>query len=97
MTTLGETMRAVVLREHGGPEVLRSEIIPTPIAGPGQVRVRIAAVALNHMDLWVRRGGPAFHVEYPHRLGCDIAGVVDAVGDASDAGLVGTKVVVQHQ
>ena len=95
MTTLGETMRAVVLREHGGPEVLRSEIIPTPIAGPGQVRVRIAAVALNHMDLWVRRGGPAFHVEYPHRLGCDIAGVVDAVGDASDAGLVGTKVVVQ--
>lgn len=88
------TMQAMVLREHGGPEVLRLETLPTPEPGPGQVRVRIHAVALNHLDIWVRRGGPVFHLEYPHRLGSDIAGVVDAVGPGATAS-VGPKVVVQ--
>jgi len=83
-----------VLREHGGPEVLREEQLPIPEPGPREVRVKIRAVSLNHLDLWVRRGGPAFHLEYPHRLGSDIAGVVDAVGPGARA-TVGTKVVVQ--
>lgn len=87
-------MQAIVLREHGGTEVLRAEQLPIPEPGPKEVRVRIRAVALNHLDLWVRRGGPAFHLEYPHRLGSDIAGVVDAVGPGATA-TVGTKVVVQ--
>jgi NADPH:quinone reductase-like Zn-dependent oxidoreductase len=88
------TMTAMVLREHGGPDVLRLEQLPVPEPGPGEVRVRVRAVALNHMDLWVRRGGPAFKLEYPHRLGCDIAGTVDAVGPGAIAE-VGAKVVVQ--
>ena len=75
-----ETMNAVVLREHGGPEVLSHEAIPKPEPGPGEVRVAVRAVAMNHLDLWVRRGSPAFHLEYPHRLGSEIAGVVDALG-----------------
>jgi NADPH:quinone reductase-like Zn-dependent oxidoreductase len=87
-------MQAMVLREHGGPEVLRREELPIPEPGPGQVRVRIRAVALNHLDIWVRKGGPAFHLEYPHRLGSDIAGVVDAVGPGATA-IVGAKTVVQ--
>lgn len=87
-------MKAIVLREHGGPEVLRAEELPTPEPGPGEVRVRIRAVALNHLDLWVRRGGPAFHLEYPHRLGADIAGTIDAVGPGV-ALEVGGKCVVQ--
>ncbi len=88
-------MFAVVLREHGGPEVLRSEKLPIPEPGPRQVRVKIAAVALNHLDLWVRRGGPAFHLEYPHRLGSDIAGTIDAVGPGVSGVTVGQKTVVQ--
>ena len=87
-------MKAIVLREHGGPEVLQLEELPTPEPGPGEVRVRVRAVALNHLDLWVRRGGPAFHLEYPHRLGSDIAGTVDAIGPGAVAE-VGAKVVVQ--
>ena len=87
-------MQAIVLREHGGPEVLRPEQLPMPEPGPGQVRVRIRAVALNHLDIWVRRGGPAFHLEYPHRLGSDIVGEVDAAGPGATAA-VGKKVVVQ--
>jgi NADPH:quinone reductase-like Zn-dependent oxidoreductase len=80
------TMRAVVLHEHGGPEVLREELLPVPQPGPGEVRVRVRAVALNHLDLWVRRGGPAFHLEYPHRLGSDIAGEIDAIGPGRGPG-----------
>ncbi len=88
------TMTAMVLREHGGPEVLRLEQLPVPEPGPGEVRVRIRAVALNHLDIWVRRGGPAFKLEYPHRLGSDIVGVIDALGPGA-RGEVGAKVVVQ--
>jgi NADPH:quinone reductase-like Zn-dependent oxidoreductase len=90
------TMEAVVLREHGGPEVLQRETIERPEPGPGQVRVAIKAVALNHLDIWVRRGGPAFHLEYPHRLGSDVAGVIDAFGPgAAPSGLaVGDRVVL---
>lgn len=90
-----ETMRAVVLSEHGGPEVLRVANVERPEPGPGQVRVRIRAVALNHLDLWVRRGGPAFrHLVYPHRLGADIAGEVDAIGDGCQGVTPGEKVIV---
>jgi NADPH:quinone reductase-like Zn-dependent oxidoreductase len=87
-------MNAMVLREHGGPDVLRLEQLAIPEPGPGEVRVRIRAVALNHLDLWVRRGGPAFKLDYPHRLGSDIAGTIDAVGPGVDD-KVGAKVVVQ--
>src|SRR5262245_36482815 len=89
------TMDAVVLREHGGPEVLKREAIERPEPGPGEVRVRVRAVALNHLDLWVRKGGPAFHLEYPHRLGADIAGEIDAAGAGVDDVKPGGKVVVQ--
>jgi len=87
-------MRAMVLRDHGGPEVIKLEQLSVPEPGPGEVRVRIRAVALNHLDIWVRRGGPAFKLEYPHRLGSDIAGELDALGPGA-SGQVGTKVVVQ--
>ncbi|MBA3540651.1 MAG: zinc-binding dehydrogenase [Deltaproteobacteria bacterium] len=87
-------MQAVVLREHGGPQVLRSERLPIPTPGPGEVRVRIRAVSLNHLDIWVRRGGPAFKLEYPHRLGSDITGTIEEIGPGVSASL-SAKVVVQ--
>jgi NADPH:quinone reductase-like Zn-dependent oxidoreductase len=89
------TMTAMVLREHGGPDVLRLEQLPRPEPGPGEVRVRVAAVALNHIDLWVRKGGPAFHLDYPHRLGADIAGTIDALGPGVTDVEVGARTVVQ--
>jgi len=88
------TMQAIVIREHGGPEVLRAEELPVPEPGPGEVRVRVRAVGLNHLDLWVRRGGPAFHLEYPHRLGACVAGTIEAVGPGVAAEL-GARTVVQ--
>jgi NADPH:quinone reductase-like Zn-dependent oxidoreductase len=85
---------AVVLRKHGGTEVLERETIDLPEPGPREVRVRVRAVALNHLDLWVRRGIPGLKLEYPHRLGSDVVGEVEAVGPGARAGKVGDKVVV---
>lgn len=86
---------AMVLDAHGGPEVLsRREIALLP-PGPCSARVRVHAVAMNHMDLWVRRGGPHFKLEYPHRLGCDIAGVVEELGPGARGLAVGDRVMVQ--
>jgi NADPH:quinone reductase-like Zn-dependent oxidoreductase len=78
-------MRAITLREHGDESVLRLEELPTPEPGPRQVRVRVRACALNHLDLWVRRGLPNLKLSYPHLLGSDIAGEIEAVGAGLEA------------
>ncbi|HEY2747889.1 MAG TPA: zinc-binding dehydrogenase [Polyangia bacterium] len=87
-------MRAVVLRQHGGPEVLSVEDVPELHAGPGEVRVRVAAVAMNHLDIWVRNGLPHLKLEYPFRLGADVAGTVDEVGAGVRGVAAGDEVVV---
>jgi NADPH:quinone reductase-like Zn-dependent oxidoreductase len=70
-------MRAVVIREHGGTDKLLFEDLPTPVAKPGEVLVRVEAVALNHLDLWVRKGQAGGRTRLPHILGSDIAGTAD--------------------
>ncbi len=86
-------MRAAVFHEHGGPEVVRVEDRPTPEPGPGEVRLAVRAAAMNHLDLWVRRGLP-IETTMPHVGGSDMAGVVDAVGAGVDPAVVGARVVV---
>ena len=88
-------MQAMVLRRHGGPEVLERETIDLPPPGPREVQVRVRAVAMNHMDLWVRRGLPNLKLEYPHRLGCDVAGEVLELGPGARQGKVGQRVLLQ--
>ncbi len=72
-------MKAVRIHQFGGPEVLTYEDIPEPVLRYDQVLVRVRACALNHLDLWVRKGLPG--VQLPHILGSDIAGEVAGVGD----------------
>jgi NADPH:quinone reductase-like Zn-dependent oxidoreductase len=88
-------MEAMVIEGHGGPEVLQRRTIDIGDPGPREVRVRVRAVALNHLDLWVRRGGPAFKLCFPHRLGSDIAGEVEALGAGARGVQVGDRVMVQ--
>jgi NADPH:quinone reductase-like Zn-dependent oxidoreductase len=88
-------MRAVFIESHGGPEVVRFGEIPDPEPGPGQVRVRVVAAALNHLDLWVRGGIPGIDQTFPHVLGADGAGVVDAVGPGVDDVAPGDEVYIQ--
>lgn len=79
-------MKAVLFRTHGGPEVLEEADLPTPEPGPGEVLLRVEAVAMNHLDLWVRTGLPGAQIPMPHLLGAEIAGIVEAIGPAPGGG-----------
>ncbi|MBX5475105.1 MAG: zinc-binding dehydrogenase [Thermoleophilia bacterium] len=85
-------MRAVRIHEDGGPEVLVLEEAPDPVAGPGEVLVRLRASALNHLDVWIRKGLPS--VRKPRILGADGAGVVEALGEGVSGFEPGQPVVI---
>jgi len=84
-------MKAVVLQGTGGTDQLVYGDVPTPEAGPGQVRVALEAAALNHRDIWIRRGLYA-GISLPVILGSDGVGRVDAVGEGVDEKLLGKRV-----
>jgi NADPH:quinone reductase-like Zn-dependent oxidoreductase len=73
-------MRAALFRRHGGPEVMEIGDVPVPTPSAGEVQIRVTAVALNHIDLWLRQGLPALKVALPHVAGGDVCGVVSAFG-----------------
>lgn len=86
-------MRSARFHTHGPPDVLRLDDVPVPQPGHGEVRVEVRAAALNHLDLWVRRGLP-IETTMPHTGGSDVAGTVDALGPGVDTVEVGDRVVV---
>lgn len=101
-----ETMRAMRIARHGGPEVLEEVEAAVPAPKAGEVLVRVGAVALNNTDLWTREGaygrpedpqalsgwrGP---IDFPRIQGADVAGRVVAAGAGADERLVGRRVVV---
>jgi NADPH:quinone reductase-like Zn-dependent oxidoreductase len=73
-------MKAVRFHAHGGPEVLRYEEMPEPAAGAGEVLVRVRACALNHLDIWERRGLERVRIPLPHVSGSDVAGEIVSGG-----------------
>lgn len=74
-------MKAVLIREHGPVEQVEiATDLPVPEPGPGEVRLRVRAAALNYLDIWVRNGWPGIKLMYPHILGADAAGTIDALG-----------------
>ena len=85
-------MRAVRIHEDGGPDVLVLEEVPDPVAGPGEVLIRLHASALNHLDVWIRKGLPS--VPKPRILGADGAGTVEALGEGVDGFEPGQRVVI---
>jgi NADPH:quinone reductase-like Zn-dependent oxidoreductase len=72
-------MKAIRIYEFGGPEVLRYEDVPDPKPRNDQVLVRVRACAMNHLDIWVRKGLPG--VRLPHIPGSDVAGEIAEVGE----------------
>jgi NADPH:quinone reductase-like Zn-dependent oxidoreductase len=85
-------VRAVRIHEDGGPEVLVLEEAPDPVPGEGEVLVRLHASALNHLDVWIRKGLPS--VPKPRILGADGAGVVAALGAGVTGFEPGERVVI---
>jgi NADPH:quinone reductase-like Zn-dependent oxidoreductase len=87
-------MKASYFREHGGLDKIRYGDLPDPVPGPGQVRIRIRAGALNHLDIFVRNGIPGIPVRLPHVMGSDGAGVVDSIGPGVKQAKPGDEVVL---
>src|ERR1700730_18515261 len=85
-------MKAVRVHEFGGPEVLRYEDAPDPKLRKDQVLVRVKACAMNHLDLWVRKGMPG--VNLPHILGSDVAGEIVEVGEYVTGFTTGQRVLL---
>ena len=85
-------MKAVRIHEDGGPDVLRTRTSRTRRQAPDEVLIRLRASALNHLDLWVRKGLPS--VPKPRILGADGAGTVEALGEGVDGLELGQRVVI---
>jgi len=86
-------VKAVRFHRHGDPSVLRYEDAPEPELLPGEVLVRVRACALNHLDVWARRGLPGIDTPMPHISGSDVAG--DVVGSAALDLMLGRRVMLQ--
>ncbi|MCS7157352.1 MAG: zinc-binding dehydrogenase [Blastocatellia bacterium] len=87
-------MKAVRFHAHGDVDVLRYEDVPEPQIGPTEVLVRVRACALNHLDLWLRRGLPGRSIPLPRIVGSDIAGEIAEVGSAVTRVTVGQRVLI---
>ncbi len=88
-------MKAVVFKEHGGPEVLECGEAPEPKIRANEVLVEVRACALNHLDVWARKGLPGIEISLPHILGNDIAGVVREAGELVTWVRAGDEVMLQ--
>ena len=87
-------MQAVILERFGGPENLKSADLPKPAPAAGEALVRVRACALNHLDIFVRDGIPAYKIPLPHILGCDVAGEVAEIGAGVTSVKTGDRVAV---
>jgi NADPH:quinone reductase-like Zn-dependent oxidoreductase len=88
-------MKAVVLHEYGGPDKLKYEAVPDPVAGQGEVLVRVAASSVTPIDYKMRSGEAKnlFPLELPAILGRDFSGIVRAVGERVSGFAPGDKVM----
>ncbi len=78
-------MKAWRISQHGGLENLKRIELPSPVPSSSQVRIKVEAVGLNHMDLWVRKGVTGHRFPLPITPGCDISGVIESTGtEAAD-------------
>ncbi len=87
-------MKALYFNEHGELDVLRFGEVPDPEPGLDQVLLCVRACALNHLDIWVRRGWPGLNLEMPHWCGADVAGEIAGLGENVTGWEIGQKVVV---
>jgi len=87
-------MKAVVFHEHGGVDKLRYEDRPDPPMKENEVLIRVKACALNHLDIWGRRGLPGIQIPLPHISGSDICGEVISAGKLVSRVHAGDDVIV---
>jgi len=94
---MSSTMRAVRVREHGPPDVLKVEQVPKPKPGDKEVLIRVRAAGVNPFETHIRAGHYSLAVKLPYTPGCDSAGEVEAVGSAVTKFKVGDRVFTTKQ
>jgi NADPH2:quinone reductase len=94
-TGRGAVMKAAQIYDYGGPQAFRIEEVPEPVPGRGEIRVKIAAAAVNPVDVKSRRGylKQWMPLSFPARLGGDVAGIVDALGEGVTQFRIGDRVM----
>jgi NADPH:quinone reductase-like Zn-dependent oxidoreductase len=93
---MGEGVRAIVIHETGGPEVLKLENVPDPEPGPGQVLIRTEAIGVSHTEAALRAGGFPLPTPLPAVFGFEAAGVVIEAAHGIDKTLTGRRVVMMN-
>ena len=86
-------MKAILIREFGGPRVLRYETVETPAPGPAEVLIKVHAIGVNHMEIDLREGRSGFDFPLPHVMGGEGAGEIVAVGAGECGFSVGDRVM----
>src|SRR5581483_8009613 len=87
-------MRAALLHGYGSADLFRMATVPEPVPGPGQIRVRVAGAGVNPVDIKARREElPWLPLTFPARLGGDVAGIVDAIGEGVTDFKIGDRVM----
>ena len=87
-------MKALYFKEHGDLDVIQYGDVADPKPGVREVLVRVRACAINHLDIWVRRGWPGLKLEMPHWCGADVAGEIIELGEGVSGWEIGQRVVV---
>jgi len=90
-------MKAAYIEQTGPPENIKIGELPRPEPGPGQVLVRVRAVALNPIDLYIRSGMVAFPLAFPYIIGCDLGGTVEKIGAGVKKVKAGDRVWASNQ
>jgi NADPH:quinone reductase-like Zn-dependent oxidoreductase len=87
-------MRAITIHRHGGPEEIMLDEVPRPVPGRGEVVVKLASAALNHLDIWVRSGIHGLRLDFPHVMGSDGSGTIDEIGEGVEGAFAGQGVLI---
>ncbi len=87
-------MKTIVFYQHGESEVLQFHQMDTPTPSYKEALIQVKAVALNHLDIWVRKGWAGLSLQMPHILGSDISGIVADVKNEQDRSWIGQEIIV---
>jgi len=87
-------MKAVVFKQHGGPEVLEYTTVPDPKPARGEVLIEVKAASINHLDMFLRRGMPGIKIPFPKIAGSDAAGIVRELGEDVSGLRTGQRVTI---
>src|SRR2546427_9384422 len=87
-------MKAVVFKQHGGPEVLEYTTVPDPKPARGDVLLEVKATSINHLDIFLRRGMPGIKIPLPKIAGSDASGVIRELGEDVSGLKIGQRVTI---